>query len=92
LIEATRRKQFVLLTLDNGKVYLGAVIRFPSLYPQQAPIGLLPVYSGFRGGDLRIQGTVDYTPVWTRRSNIELANLLVVIPTSRLRTAQTYDP
>jgi hypothetical protein len=92
LIEATRRKQFVLLTLENGKVYLGAVIRFPSLYPQQAHIGLLPVYSGFRGGDLRIQWTVDYTPVWTRRSNIELANLLVVIPTSRLRTAQTYDP
>jgi hypothetical protein len=93
LIETTRRKQFILLTLDNGKVYLGAVIRFPALYPEQAHIGLLPAYSGFRGSDLRIQWTVDYTGVWTRRSHgIELVDLLIVIPTSRIRTAQTYDP
>ena len=92
LIETTRRKQFVLITLDNGKVYLGAIVRFPALYPEQAYIGLLPVYSGFRGGDFRIQWTVDYTPVWTRRSDIALADLMVVVPTARIRTAQTYDP
>ncbi len=92
-IETTRRKRFVLLTLDNGKVYLGAVIRFPALYPEHAHVGLLPAYSGFRGSDFRIHWTVDYTAVWTRRSHgIELADLLVVIPTSRVRTAQTYDP
>jgi hypothetical protein len=93
LIETTRRKQFVLITLDNGKVYLGAVIRFPALYPEHAHIGILPAYSGFRGSDSRIQWTVNYTPVWNGRSNtIELADLLVVVPTSRIRTAQTYDP
>ncbi len=93
LIATTRRKRFVLITLDNGKVYLGAVIRFPALYPGHAHIGLLPAYSGFRGDDSRIQWTVDYTPVWTRRNDlIELADLLVVIPTARVRTAQTYDP
>lgn len=93
LIETTRRKRFILLTLDNGKVYLGAVIRFPALYPEHAQVGLLPAYSGFRGADFRVRWTVDYTPVWARRSHrIELADLLVVIPTSRIRTAQTYDP
>ena len=94
LIETTRRKGFVMVTLDSRKVYLGAVIRYPALYPERAYLGLLPAYSGYRGErDFRVRWTVDYTPVWAGRTgHSRLAELLVIIPVSRIQTAQSYEP
>jgi hypothetical protein len=94
LIETTRRKGFVMVTLDNRKVYLGAVIRYPALFPDRAYLGLLPAYSGFRRPDnFRVEWTVDYTSVWTgNNADFRLGDLLVVIPTDRIHTAQSYDP
>jgi hypothetical protein len=93
LIETTRRKGFVMVTLSNRKVYLGAVIRYPALFPDRAYLGLLPAYSGFRRpDDFRVEWTVDYTSVWTgNNAGFDLGDLLVVIPIDCIHTAQSYD-
>jgi hypothetical protein len=87
----------ILLTLDNGKVYVGFSIRLPNPELERADVRILPLLSGYRDSathDLNL--TTNYDFVYKLEQIPQLSHLAtgdfeVVIPVDRICSSHLFD-
>src|SRR5258708_1616972 len=94
----------VSLTLTNGKIYIGLVVRITDPERPPAMVTLLPMYSGHRTDDGRMELTTAYEKVHTnfvnlkqpstgqRRWDEQLDNFNIVIRADTIVTATLFSP
>jgi hypothetical protein len=64
LLDANWDEHPITLTLNTGKVYVGLVLEAPNPFRERAAVALLPLLSGNRDDEGRIQLTTDYEEVY----------------------------
>jgi hypothetical protein len=90
--EAAMEEKPVAVTLKNRKVYIGMVIRTPSLKVGAQYITVLPITSGYRDPiTLRLVVTEDYATVY-RQANIDASDFGVTIPLDEIESASLFNP
>ena len=88
---AIEKRQPVLVTLDNRKVYVGYVIDSPDLEQDNVHMGLVPLLSGYRDAQtLRTHFSVDYLSVF-ESPGVDHNDFTVVIPLDRVSSAHLFD-
>ena len=92
LHKANHEELLVSVTLDNKKVYIGALASAPDLEPHETFFSMVPFFSGYReASTLELVLTISYLDV-SARDNVDLSNFLVVIPIANVRSASLFDP
>ena len=104
--EANKRASFVMLTLNNRKVYIGWPQRLSDWKnpdPSKQYLYFLPLWSGFRDPDsLAMEITTDYTDAYRKFAGrdgptvaddfrTELAELEIVVPVHEIVHAQPFS-
>lgn len=90
--QAIRQSRAVAVTLDNRKVYIGYVITAPSLRPDDAYVGILPVISGYREQEtLALRYVSYYDQVYTE-PEIDPNQFKVTVPLAAIKMACFFDP
>lgn len=91
LHKANHEEGLVSVTLDNKKVYIGALASAPDLEPHETFFSMVPFFSGYREtSTLELVLTVSYLEV-SEKHNLDLAEFLVVIPVASVRSASFFD-
>lgn len=98
-------RRMVLLTLQSGKVYAGHVLRVPPLSAAltgRGSVRVVPLVSGARGGDGRVQFTTFYDEAQRRMDEMGalddadsgswMAAVAVDFPIADIRIAGSFDP
>jgi hypothetical protein len=65
----------ITLTLNTGKIYVGLVVEAPNPLREPAAVALLPLLSGHRDDEGRMQLTTDYEEVYARLRSGKAAEL-----------------
>ena len=95
LYRAVVERKYVILTLKNGKIYIG---RVQSVTPQEdTDLLLLPSKSGYRDNHQQLMLTTDYDQIYASIMEAEenyvgmIADFAVVIPIPEILTASLYN-
>ncbi|MEK6301266.1 MAG: hypothetical protein AABO41_11130 [Acidobacteriota bacterium] len=100
LRKALRESKPILLTVKNGKIYLGFVTMNSSPAVAVESMKLLPLRSGYRdGADRRIHFTTDYRDVYSKIlagdpsvAEIDPVDFEIVIPLREVESANLFNP
>ena len=100
LRKALRESKPILLTVKNGKVYLGFVTMNSSPAVAVESMHILPLRSGYRDGvDRRIHFTTDYREVYSKIldgdpsvAEIDPVDFEIVIPFREIESANLFNP
>ncbi len=90
--QATMEERPVSVTLKNRKVYIGYVIRTPSLRPGEQYITVMPLASGYRDANTAdLVLTQEYARVYNT-ADLDPADFGVTVPLAEIATASLFDP
>lgn len=90
--KAAFEARMVSVTLSSRKVYIGYVVRTPSLTPEEQFVGILPVVSGYRDKDtLRMEITTNYGPVISSGAT-SAHDFEVTFALASIDSASLFDP
>lgn len=87
------------VTTDNKKVYVGFVVSTSNPAHARKTLGLLPLVSGYRGGDGRVKFTTFYSAVYERierdskgsLSHLSPDDFEIVLPIEKIQSANMFD-
>lgn len=92
------RKQLpLLITLQSGKIYIGWAVRAPNPVSVRKFLRILPLISGYRNSEHRLEITTDYYTVLETVSegkqldHLEIGDFEVVIPIDQIISAHLFD-
>jgi hypothetical protein len=99
LREALRETKPILLTVRNGKIYVGFVTSNSSPAVQVESVKILPLASGHRrNDDKRLSFTTDYSPVYQKIldkdssvAHVTSEDFEIVIPYREIESANLFD-
>jgi len=82
-LHAITKKQMVILTMADRKVYVGSVVRSPNLRPNDSFVWLAPLMSGYRTSE-KLEIRFAFTYPKSPASHL-------VLPLSDIRSARVFD-
>lgn len=91
LHRALAEERLISVTLDNRKVYIGALAAAPNLEPHETFIALVPWFSGYRDTvTSELVLTTPYVRVFEEQ-DLDPDDFMVVLPVSAIRSASYFD-
>jgi hypothetical protein len=75
LLDAHRDNKPVMLSLNTGKVYIGIVLEIPNPVREPMAVRILPMFSGYRDAESRLNLTTDYETLYSSLSHGRAAQL-----------------
>lgn len=87
------------VTLDSGKVYVGAPIKSSTLDEEKKWLAIFPLVSGARDEKGRLEITTKYLPVYEKmlldltpeKARVALQDFQVALPISKIASFQVFD-
>lgn len=91
LLEALLQAKSVAITMTNHKVYVGLVLSTPEPRTERRMIALLPLMSGYREAEGKVNFTTFYDQIYAGREDSDNGDFKLVLPIDKMMSLAFFD-